>query len=73
MLANNHFEISKDHAWRWFQRGRGGLGRCAQDPATTSDCDIGRRLTIDMLPDFVLLELFNVCINQAGPIEKWHT
>ena len=47
-------------------------GRCAQDPATTSDCDIDQ-LTIDMLPDFVLLELFNFYANQAGSIEKWHT
>jgi hypothetical protein len=45
----------------------------AQDSATTSDCrDVGR-VTIDMLPDLALLELFNFYVNEVGPIEKWHT
>jgi hypothetical protein len=34
--------------------------------------DVGR-VTIDILPDLALLELFNFYVDEVGPIEKWHT
>ena len=38
-----------------------------RDRATTS------RVTIDMLPDIALLEIFDFYVKEAGRIEKWHT
>jgi hypothetical protein len=77
MLTNGHFENPKNHARRRIQKkpkGRGRL-RSYRGARTISDrCDVGRpRVTFDMLPDIVLLELFNFYVNEAGRIEKWHT
>jgi hypothetical protein len=78
MLTDDHLENPKNHACPWIQtkpkkRRRLTSYHGAQDPATTSDWrDVGR-VTIDMLPDLVLLELFNFYVNKVGPIEKWHT
>ena len=46
-------------------------------PATVADpCDVGR-VTIDMLPDVALLEIFDCYVNQAreqeGNIQAWHS
>ena len=61
------------------------VGRCMfpisfWDPATVADwCDVGR-VTIDMLPDVALLEIFECYVNQAreeedpyDPYERWLT
>ena len=49
-------------------------------PATVADCcDGGRRVTIDMLPDVALLEIFDCHVKQAREggepheIQEWHT
>ena len=78
MLTDDPFENPKNHACLWIQKKPKERGRLrsyhgAQDIATTSDWrDVGR-VTVDMLPDDVLLELFNFYVNKAGRIEKWHT
>ncbi len=42
-------------------------------PATSTDCfDVGR-VTIDMLPDVYLLEIFNFYMDEAGWKNGWHT
>ena len=51
----------------------------AYHPATADCCDVGRRVTIDMLPDVALLEIFDCYVKQAQEekepykIQKWHT
>ena len=48
-------------------------------PVTVADCcDVGRRVTIDMLPDVALLEIFDCYVEEARgggslKIQKWHT
>src|SRR6266566_1043592 len=78
MLTVDHLENPKNQPCPWIQKKPKERGRLtsyhgAQDPATTSDWgDVGR-VTIDMLPDIALLELFDFYVNEVGPIEKWHT
>jgi hypothetical protein len=78
VLTDDHLKDPKNHACPWIQkipkkRGRLSSYYGAQYPTTTSDWrDVGR-VTIDMLPDLVLLELFNFYVDEVGPIEKWHT
>ena len=78
MPTVDHFEAPKNLACRWIQKKPKGQGRLtsyhgAQHPATTSDWRNVGRVTIDMLPDLALLELFTFYANDVGPIEKWHT
>jgi hypothetical protein len=54
------------------------LGRTsfAQHSATATDYRVVGRVTFDVLPDDVLLEIFDFCVDQAredGRIEAWHT
>jgi hypothetical protein len=78
MLTDGHLENPKNHACRWIQKKPKERGRLtsyhgAQDSATTSHWRGAGRVTIGMLPDLALLELFNFYVNEVGPIEKWHT
>ena len=71
-LADGHFKHPTDRECRQVRkkrkmRGQPTLQHGTRDRATTS------RVTIDMLPDIALLELFDFYVNKAGRIEKWHT
>ena len=75
MLTGDHPENPKNYGCQKKPKKRGQFMSYhdAQDRLTTSDWrDVGR-VTIDMLPEPALLELFNFYVNEVGPIEKWHT
>jgi len=78
ILTGDDLENPKNHACRWIQKEIKKRGQLAsyhgtENPATTPDWRDVDRVSIDVLPDFALLELFNFYVNEAGPIEKWHT
>ena len=75
LTGDGHFENPKNHASRWKkpkERRRLGSYHGAQAIVSTPDSGVGR-VTIEMLPDNVLLDVFKFYVNEAGRIEKWDT
>ena len=73
---------AENHAHRW--TGEKLTNRSCQSasfkferhPATTTDqtrCHIGQVMSIDMLPDDILLEIFDFFVQEAYHIEDWQT
>jgi len=52
---------------------RGRSTSFSQHPATTSEYFNVDQVTFDMLPDDILLELFQICLNGAERTHEWHT
>ena len=53
------------HTWRNFiHRGRGMSFAHPSHPRMTTDCGVADRATIDVLPDDVLLDIFDYCLDQ---------
>ena len=81
ILIDGHFErsLTERQAYRWKGKESTKGDRCtycvsfAQLPTPTVDwCDVAR-VTIDMLPDVALLEIFHFYVDDHRRTEAWHT